>query len=120
MFIYTSCYGGAVRFRKGEDKFENISQQDLPVMRILLTNTRVPRSTKLLVASVKVLYEELPQVITYIYICMYMYMYVYVCMYVCICIYIYIYIYICHMYIYVHTYIYDIYSYLYICLYVYM
>jgi len=32
-------------------------------MRILLTNTRVPRSTKLLVASVKVLYEELPQVI---------------------------------------------------------
>lgn len=63
----TSCYGGAVRFKKGEDKFENISQQDLPAMRILLTNTRVPRSTKLLVASVRVLYEELPQVIKPIY-----------------------------------------------------
>lgn len=29
-----------MRFRKGEDKFENITNGDLPEMRILLTNTR--------------------------------------------------------------------------------
>jgi mevalonate kinase len=39
-FCCFSCYGGAVRFRKGEEKFENISNADLPHMRILLTNTK--------------------------------------------------------------------------------
>ena len=39
----TSCFGGAVRFRKGEASFTNIPHNDLPEMKILLTNTKVPR-----------------------------------------------------------------------------
>ena len=39
----TSCFGGAVRFRKGEASFTNIPHSDLPEMKILLTNTKVPR-----------------------------------------------------------------------------
>ena len=38
--IVFSCYGGAVRFKKGDASFENIHNEDLPKMRILLTNTR--------------------------------------------------------------------------------
>ena len=59
----TSCFGGAVRFRKGEASFENIPHEDLPAMQILLTNTKVPRSTKLLVAAVKQLHDALPAVV---------------------------------------------------------
>lgn len=52
----TSCYGGLVRFsRKGGEKFENIS--GVPALHILLVNTRVPRSTKQLVAGVRVLHD---------------------------------------------------------------
>ena len=39
----TSCFGGAVRFRKGEASFTNIPHSDLPEMKILLTNTKIPR-----------------------------------------------------------------------------
>jgi mevalonate kinase len=59
----TSCFGGAVRFRKGEAAFENIPHEDLPAMKILLTNTKVPRSTKLLVAGVRELHDALPAVV---------------------------------------------------------
>ena len=51
----TSCYGGLVRFsRKGGEKFDNIS--GVPALNILLVNTRVPRSTKQLVAGVRTLH----------------------------------------------------------------
>lgn len=35
-----------MRFRKGEEKFENISNADLPHMRILLTNTKYVKVQK--------------------------------------------------------------------------
>jgi mevalonate kinase len=37
----TSCYGGAVKFKKGEDSFQRLIE--FPQIRILLTNTKVPR-----------------------------------------------------------------------------
>ncbi|XP_051828962.1 mevalonate kinase isoform X2 [Antechinus flavipes] len=53
-----STWGGALRFQRG-----NISPlQRIPVLRILLTNTRVPRSTKALVAGVKDKLVKLPEV----------------------------------------------------------
>lgn len=52
----TSCYGGLVRFsRKDGEKFENIT--GVPALHILLVNTKVPRSTKALVAGVRVLHD---------------------------------------------------------------
>lgn len=53
-----SCHGGLVRFTRkvvAEGEFENI--RDVPKLDILLTNTKVPRSTKALVAGVKALLE---------------------------------------------------------------
>ncbi|XP_020863711.1 mevalonate kinase isoform X3 [Phascolarctos cinereus] len=44
-----STWGGALRFQAGNI----LSLQRIPVLRILLTNTKVPRSTKALVAGVK-------------------------------------------------------------------
>ena len=58
----TSCYGGLVKFsRKGGEKFENIT--GVPALHILLVNTRVPRSTKQLVAGVRVLHDAYPQAV---------------------------------------------------------
>jgi mevalonate kinase len=58
----TSCYGGAVKLNKTLGKFEKLSP--LPAgVGILLTNTRVPRSTKDLVAKVRRLKEDLPDVV---------------------------------------------------------
>jgi mevalonate kinase len=58
----TSCYGGAVKLNKTVGKFEKLSP--LPAgVGILLTNTRVPRSTKDLVAKVRRLKEDLPDVV---------------------------------------------------------
>ncbi|XP_041348249.1 mevalonate kinase-like isoform X2 [Gigantopelta aegis] len=53
-----STFGGAIRFQAGK-----ISRLDkMPPLRILLVNTKVPRSTKLLVAGVKERYTKYPYV----------------------------------------------------------
>lgn len=58
----TSCYGGLVKFsRKGGEKFENI--MGVPALHILLVNTRVPRSTKQLVAGVRCLHDAYPDTV---------------------------------------------------------
>ena len=57
----TSCYGGAIKYSKDQGTFQNLS--NLPAMQILLTNTKVPRSTKQLVANVRKLYDAYPDII---------------------------------------------------------
>ena len=57
----TSCYGGAIKYSKDQGTFQNLS--NLPPMQILLTNTKVPRSTKQLVANVRKLYDAYPDII---------------------------------------------------------
>jgi len=57
----TSCYGGALRYDKNQGTFDRI--EALPNMNILLTNTKVPRSTKKLVAAVRELYDAMPSVV---------------------------------------------------------
>jgi mevalonate kinase len=60
----TSTYGGIVKFIKMENNQNQIDNLvDVPKLQILLTNTKVPRSTKELVASVKNLYQSYPAVI---------------------------------------------------------
>ncbi|ORX67467.1 mevalonate kinase [Linderina pennispora] len=50
-----ATYGGFVRYRKGEEQTDLQSTQAL---RVLITNTKVPKSTKALVASVRVLRDR--------------------------------------------------------------
>jgi mevalonate kinase len=58
----TSCYGGAIRMsKKSSPPFECLKQA--PALNILLTNTKVPRSTKVLVAGVKAYLAKYPSVI---------------------------------------------------------
>lgn len=57
----TSCYGGALKYQRNSGKFDRLSH--LPSFKILLTNTKVPRSTKVLVAGVKDLCDKMPGVI---------------------------------------------------------
>jgi mevalonate kinase len=58
----TSCYGGLVRFsRRPGDTFQNIT--GAPALHILLVNTKVPRSTKELVAGVRRLRDQNPEVV---------------------------------------------------------
>ena len=57
----TSCYGGALKYERNTGKFDRLSK--LPDINIMLTNTKVPRSTKELVAGVRVLHDRLPEVI---------------------------------------------------------
>lgn len=58
----TSCYGGLVRFsREGGESFQNI--HDAPALHILLVNTKVPRSTKELVAGVRRLRDKFPNAV---------------------------------------------------------
>lgn len=54
----TSCFGGAVRLNRSLGRFETLPH--LPSMNILLTNTKSPRKTKLLVKKVRELNEALP------------------------------------------------------------
>jgi mevalonate kinase len=64
----TSTYGGMLKFIKGENNqnhYENLLK--IPKLQILLTNTKVPRSTKELVSSVRRLYESFPTVISPIF-----------------------------------------------------
>ena len=56
----SSCFGGAVKFKRGSP-FERIEK--FPEINILLTNTKSPRSTKVLVAKVRQLYDALPDVV---------------------------------------------------------
>ena len=57
----TSCFGGALKYDKNAGKFDTLAK--LPDIQILLTNTKVPRSTKQLVAGVRTLYDKLPSVL---------------------------------------------------------
>lgn len=64
----TSCFGGLVKFCNssgGQSAFEKIPQK--PSLFILLTNTKVPRSTKALVASVKEMKEKMPDIVSAIF-----------------------------------------------------
>ncbi|KNC87175.1 hypothetical protein SARC_00703 [Sphaeroforma arctica JP610] len=54
-----SCYGSAIRFQRGAP-MQNV---DMPKLKIYLTNTMVPRSTKLLVAEVRRRRDLLPSVV---------------------------------------------------------
>lgn len=54
----TSTYGGMIKFRKLESSNEYETFTNIPKnLKILLTNTKVPRSTKQLVSSVRDLYN---------------------------------------------------------------
>lgn len=59
----TSCYGGMVKFRRTEQGNVFDTLKHAPALNMLLTNTKVPRSTKALVAGVRVLHDAMPQVI---------------------------------------------------------
>lgn len=57
----TSCFGGALKYQRNTGSFERLPH--LPDVKIVLTNTKVPRSTKKLVAGVKELLEAMPGVV---------------------------------------------------------
>ncbi|RIA99064.1 ribosomal protein S5 domain 2-type protein [Glomus cerebriforme] len=54
-----STYGGAVSFTKGV--MENVS--GFQSLRFLLTNTKVPRNTRILVANVRILHDKYPHIV---------------------------------------------------------
>lgn len=54
-----ACFGGAIRFTKGKEQLP----LSMPPIRICLANTKVPRSTKALVAEVGRRKELIPAVI---------------------------------------------------------
>ncbi|OQR92038.1 mevalonate kinase [Achlya hypogyna] len=53
-----ATYGGAIVFKRGPQT--TMTKLTLPPLRILLTNTHVPRETKVLVGGVRVLYDADP------------------------------------------------------------
>jgi len=57
-----SCYGGVVKFTKG-DGIHVERLDETPPLDILLTNTKVPRETKTLVAGVRALLDATPSVV---------------------------------------------------------
>lgn len=57
----TSCFGGAVRLNRSLGRFETLPA--LPELQILITNTKVPRSTKEQVGKVRLLHESMPPVV---------------------------------------------------------
>lgn len=63
----TSCYGGMLKFNKKESGniFEQIPY--VPSLNTLLINTKVPRSTKVLVAGVRGLYDSFHDIISPIF-----------------------------------------------------
>ncbi len=61
-----SCFGGIVKYNKTpKPVFEKLSLAT--DINILLTNTRVPRSTKALVAGVKVMHEKFPKIMEHLF-----------------------------------------------------
>ncbi|XP_070545114.1 mevalonate kinase-like [Ptychodera flava] len=63
-----STYGGAINFRRITDKDGKVTPkivplERVPLLRILLVNTKVPRSTKVLVANVRKKLEKYPDII---------------------------------------------------------
>lgn len=65
----TATFGGMLKFKKLENGNEFINLDQIPNnLQILLTNTRVPRSTKVLVAGVRALYNDLPTVVQPIFL----------------------------------------------------
>ncbi|XP_077999471.1 mevalonate kinase-like [Glandiceps talaboti] len=63
-----STYGGAIHFQKVTDQDGKITPhivplERVPLLRILLVNTKVPRSTKTMVANVRSKYEQFPEII---------------------------------------------------------
>ena len=64
----TSCYGGMVKFRRTEKGNAFDTLKHVPTLNMLLTNTKVPRSTKALVSGVRVLHDAMPQIIQPIFV----------------------------------------------------
>ena len=58
----TCCFGGAVRLNRNVGRFETLKPLP-PAVGILLTNTKVPRSTKELVSKVRRLHDQFPDVV---------------------------------------------------------
>mmetsp|Transcript_18590 Transcript_18590/g.18680 ORF Transcript_18590/g.18680 Transcript_18590/m.18680 type:complete len:534 (+) Transcript_18590:100-1701(+) len=57
----TACFGGAVRLNRTLGRFETLPT--LPDLNIMITNTKVPRSTKEQVGKVRTLHESMPTVV---------------------------------------------------------
>jgi mevalonate kinase len=57
----TSCFGGAVFLNRETGRFQSMTS--VPPVKILVTNTKVPRSTKVQVTAVRELRDRLPGVI---------------------------------------------------------
>ena len=64
-----STFGGAIDYTKS-DGTTTMEKFDMPPLELILANTHVPRSTKLLVAGVRNLYEQHPNVVRNILTCM--------------------------------------------------
>ena len=64
-----STFGGAIDYTKTDGK-TTMEKFDMPPLELVLANTHVPRSTKLLVAGVRNLYEQHPSVMKNILTCM--------------------------------------------------
>ena len=64
-----STFGGAIDYTKADGN-TTMEKFDVPPLELILANTHVPRSTKLLVASVRNLYEDHPNVVRNILTCM--------------------------------------------------
>lgn len=59
--LLISRYGGAIEYVSSPRKLEVV--KGMPPLRILVTNTKVPKNTKALVAGVRALRDTLPAVI---------------------------------------------------------
>ena len=58
----TSCYGGLVKFsRSSQEKFTTIKK--VPSLHIIVVNTKVSRSSKVLVGRVRALFDSYPTVV---------------------------------------------------------
>jgi mevalonate kinase len=66
-----STFGGAIDYTKAKDGSTTTMEKfDMPHLDMIIANTHVPRSTKLLVAHVRKLYEQHPNVVASILNCM--------------------------------------------------
>lgn len=57
----SNSYGGALAYVSHPKSIEHL--QGMPPLRLLVTNTKVPKDTKALVAGVRVLYDKMPAVL---------------------------------------------------------
>ena len=65
-----STYGGAIDYTKEKDGSATMDKFEMPELNMIMANTHVPRSTKTLVAGVRTMFEQHPQVVGSILGCM--------------------------------------------------